>query len=303
MLVLLPVLGWVAVVAWKGSVVSEHHVGSRIQETRGGIRRGTTVFSEQAAERLRAGNLPALAAFLKEWHQCDPEAMQNWLRQMILSSPDKSGILLVASAQAGMPELALNESGYLPETCKEQVVCSIFDSLTHSDPPEAWERADSIEPEELRDKVRDIILTNAPDVNLCGLADLALGRERSATHDAVLQNVLGRWLREDPVEAASWINGKGVSQEIRDQVSLQLVYQCDGLDRSPETAMAWAEGISAVDQRYQAVGRAARELAAEDPDAAAASIRQSAVLTLDEKDSLLASLSQPPRDNDFPPPD
>lgn len=302
MLVLLPVLGWVAVMAWKGGAVSELYVGSRIPE-RDGIRRGTAAFSTRAAEKLRAGNLPALAVFLKEWHQGDPDAMGNWIHQMVLSLPDKSGILLVAAAQAGMPELALDESSHLPETCKEQTVCSIFDSLTRSDSPEAWERADSIEPEGLRDKVRDIILTNAADVNLCGLADLALGRERSARHDAVLQNVLGRWLRKDPVEAASWINEKGVWQEIRDQVSLQLVYQCDGLDRSPETAMEWAEGISAVDQRYRAVGRVARELAAEDPDAATASIRQSAVLTLDEKDSLLASLSQPPRENDFPPPD
>jgi hypothetical protein len=160
-----------------------------------------------------------------------------------------------------------------------------------------------VAPADLADNARDLILTEAPDVDLGGLADLARGRDRTTAHDAVLGNVLLRWLRQDPVAATFWLNENEVAQEVRDQVSLRLVCQCDGLDRPAETAMAWARNISDAKLRFQAMTSAAREMAADDPEAAAAAIRQTPVLSADERQSLLATLSMPPVEPDFPPPD
>lgn len=217
---------------------------------------------------LEDGNLPSLEQALRIWHERDPAALAQWL-----------------------------------ETRRGNWQRAVFSVLAATTPLDAWALADTLESADLKADARDVILETGSGAALPQLAELALSHMGSSGRTGALQSVLSRWALQDPAAAAAWLNNNAVPVEIRDEIARHLVFQCDAENRPPETALAWAESISDPAPRYQAVAAAARELTASSPGQADDAIRNSPVLTREEKQSLLTSLSTAPEGPDSPPAD
>lgn len=256
-----------------------------------------------AQDRLSSGNIQSLADLIREWQAEDPAGFEKWLLQAIPHSDAKAPIVLIALVRADLPRLAIDRIALVQEPYRGSAVESLFASIAATHPIEAWNQAQILGSRELEEIARNIILAKGSDSKLPELADLAFKHSQSPADHSLLGNIVSRWASQDPAAAALWLNGKSLAADIRDQVARQLVFQCDTLNRSPETALAWAECIADAGQRYQAVAAASLELAAEHPELADETIRRSKILSEDEKLSLLANLSAPPCETHFPPPD
>lgn len=219
-------------------------------------------------QALEDGNLPSLEQALRIWHERDPAALAQWL-----------------------------------EIRRGNLQRAVFSILAATTPLDAWALADTLESADLKADARDVILETGSGAALPQLAELALSHMGSSGRTGALQSVLSRWALQDPAAAAAWLNDNAVPVEIRDEIAGHLVFQCDAENRPPQTALAWAESISDPAPRYQAVAAAARELTASSPGQADDAIRNSPVLTREEKQSLLTSLSTPPEVLDPPPAD
>lgn len=255
-----------------------------------------------AEKALEDGNLQSLEQTLRMWHERDPAALERWLESN-LRFPETAETLVTALARCGLSHAALEHSLALPETHRAICLQALFTVLAATAPLDAWTLADTLQSTDQQENARDVILESATAGALPQLADLALSHMRASGRSGVMQNVLSRWTLQDPAEASAWLNANAVPVDIRDEIASHLVFQCDAENRSPETALAWAESISKPASRYQAVAAAAREWSSSHPAQADAAIRNSPILTREEKQSLLSSLSAAPDEPDFPPAD
>jgi len=74
-----------------------------------------------------------------------------------------------------------------------------------------------------------------------------------------------------------------------------LVTQTDGVNRSPEVALGWAESISDPAMRFDSIKQVVQEWAAEDPAAAQKYVNDAAWFSPDQRRDMLQSLVAKPK--------
>lgn len=150
------------------------------------------------------------------------------------------------------------------------VILSSLEAAT--DPCSAWERTGSIEGE-LRDACREAVIQRGSDAFLPQLAELAAAMADSPLRENLLTGIVSRWAIQDPAALSQWPELGSIPARVRDEAALRLVVNGDSMNRSSDTALAWANSISDPQIRQTAVETAMRETSAPggpsfvDPDA------------------------------------
>ena len=278
--------------------------------------RALALATAQTNIRLRAA---LLRAALQGWGKTQPEAAAQWARtqtvmdpaqaitallQGAVHDPDKAisvttaliqndprraeefgGELISALTEAGQFDRAASFAANSPADCRENWLLPAYSRWAEFQPQAAMANAMQIADASVRDSALNAIIVGWSPSDPQGMVEYALNHLPAGQQDTALQNAIGFWADSDPTAAATWINQNQPGPQADPGVAeIALSPQ---LAQTPELAANWAENISNPDLRLETLTRLIEKWTAVDQAGAENYIKNSPVLTPEDRTQLL----------------
>jgi hypothetical protein len=266
--------------------------------------------------RLRAA---LLRAALKGWGTTNPEAAVAWaqtetvmdqaqavnaLLQGAVQDPDQAasvtaalikndssraaeygGDLISALTEAGQFERAANFAAGGAANCREDWMLPAYSRWAEFQPQAAVASAMQITDPGLREAALNAITVGWSPTDPKGMVDFAQNNLPAGQQDFALSSAIGFWADSDPAAAATWINQNTSGPQTDTGVSeIALSPQ---LAQNPEVAITWAESILNPQLRLETLTTLIEKWTAVDRASAENYIRNSPVLTPEDRTQLL----------------
>lgn len=126
------------------------------------------------------------------------------------------------------------------------------------------------------------------------LAEQAIALPAGDARTVALEAALDRWIQNEPVAAAAWLERRPASPE-RDRALATLLARTDTAVRSTATALTWANQIVDPQLRVETTIRVVREMAADNEPLAQAYLEHTGDWTTEQRRQLRTALDPPAR--------
>jgi hypothetical protein len=269
-----------------------------------------------------------LAAF-QAWDEADPRAALNWLlvqdrtatqleaalkgaakqseisvqfvRELIAKDPetgDTCATMLVGALSAsGQYQTALKLAASMAVESQNNSLDAVFRRWGRDRPEDAITNLNSMTDPKLRGAAFRSVMDGWSENNFSSLAAYARSLPAGEERQYALDKALDTWALQDPVNLAGWLNQSDSSPEL-DSAIAALITRTDSVERTPETALGWAESIHDPQLRFTVITHALKEWSATDRPAAQSYIARAKWLLPEQREQLLGVLtvavSRPP---------
>ena len=278
--------------------------------------RALALATAQTNLRLRAA---LLRAALKGWGKTQPEAAVEWARtQTVMDSaqaisallqgtvqdPDKAvsvtsaliqndasradefgGDLISALTEAGQFERAATFAATGPVNCREGWLLPAYSRWAEFQPQAAMANAMQITDAGVREEAMNAIVVGWSPSDPKGMLEYAQNHLSAGLQSTALQNAIGFLADSDPAAAATWINQNDPGPQSDNGISeIALSSQ---LTHQPELAVTWAESILNPELCLETLTTVIEKWTAMDQAGAENYIKNSPVLTPEDRIKLL----------------
>lgn len=208
----------------------------------------------------------------------------------LANEQDGDNFDLLCSNEEFATALDLAKNG--PEDIRADRLNVVFARWAQSDPEEALSALEelngNISHTNLFRTIIDVWSAKNPET----LANKALAMPEGDERNYAFAKATDNWSLQDPATMGEWLNNLPPSRDF-DRAIADLLAKTDSVNRSPEVAMSWMEGINDPELRRGALEVIARQWAESDLPSAEKYVANVSWITPAQRDAILQSLTQP----------